>query len=179
MSIRTALAAALAIALAAPAHGALRVGDPAPDFWAQGALGGKSFLFHLDNALKRGPVVLYFFPAAFTPGCTIEAHNFAMAAAKFKALGGRLIGITSGNMDRIAEFSKVECHSKFPVARDPRAIIAKRYDAILATLPDHSDRTSYVIARDGKIAAVWSDLSPTDHVDKMLEGVRSLHAGHG
>ncbi len=163
---------------AAPAAAALKVGAAAPDFTADGALDGKPFKFHLAEALKKGPVVLYFFPAAFTSGCTIEAHNFAEAAAKFNDMGATLIGVTAGNIDRIAEFSKSECRSKFPVAGDPKLAIAKSYDATLALYPGHSDRTSYVIGTDGKIATAYSALSPDHHVDEMLAGVKSWRAAH-
>ncbi len=163
---------------ASSATAALRVGTVAPDFTAQGALDGNMFTFHLADALKKGPVVLYFFPAAFTPGCTIEAHNFAEAAEQFTAAGATLIGVTAGNIDRIAEFSKVECRSKFPVAGDPKLKIAKSYDATLAVFPGHSDRTSYVIGTDGKVSAVYSNLSPAHHVEEMLAGVKAWRAAH-
>ena len=176
LAIGTALALALAAGL--PSHAALKVGAPAPDFTAEGALDGKTFNFHLADALKHGPVVLYFFPAAVTPGCTIEAHNFAEAAAPFKAMGATLIGVTAGNIDRIAEFSKVECRSAFPVAGDPGLKIARRYDATLALYPGHSDRTSYVIGTDGTVAAAYSALSPTHHVEQMLAGVKAWRAAH-
>ena len=171
-------AAAIAVAAAAPAMAALAVGAPAPDFRADGSLGGEPFKFHLAEALKKGPVVLYFFPAAFTSGCTIEAHNFAEAADKFNAMGATLIGVTAGNVDRIAEFSKLECRSKFPVAGDPSLSIAKSYDATLALFPGHSDRTSYVIGTDGKISAVYSNLSAQHHVEDMLDGVTKWRAAH-
>ena len=92
-------------------------------------------------------MVLYFFPAAFTTGCTIEAHEFADAAADYKALGATLIGVTAGNIDRLTEFSVSECRSKFPVAADPNAEDRQAsYDSLLAVYPGYSDRTSYVIA---------------------------------
>lgn len=163
---------------AAPAMAALAVGAPAPDFRADGALGGAPFKFHLADALKKGPVVLYFFPAAFTSGCTIEAHNFAEAADKFEKMGATLIGVTAGNIDRIAEFSKSECRSKFPVAGDPKLAIAKSYDATMALFPGHSDRTSYVIGTDSKISAVYSNLSAQHHVEEMLAGVTKWRAAH-
>ncbi len=172
-------AAMLAGGLASsPALAALKVGAAAPDFSADGALAGKPFKFNLAAALKKGPVVVYFFPAAFTSGCTIEAHNFAEAAADFEAMGATLIGLTAGNVDRIAEFSVAECRNKFPVAGDPKLAIAKKYDATLALLPGHSDRTSYVITPDGKVGAVYSNLSPKNHVEEMLAGVKAWRAVH-
>ncbi len=180
MLLAAAAVAGLAIAglAALPADAALPVGAAAPDFTADGALDGAPFKFHLAEALKSGPVVLYFFPAAFTSGCTVEAHNFAEAAAQFKAMGATLIGVTAGNTDRIAEFSKVECRSKFPVAADPKLAIAKSYDATLALYPGHSNRTSYVIGSDGKVSAVYSNLSPQNHVEEMLAGVKAWRAAH-
>lgn len=169
---------AAAFLAATPALAALKVGDKAPDFTTQAALGGKPYPFKLSEALKKGPVVLYFFPAAFTAGCTIEAHQFAEAADDFKAAGATLIGLTAGNIDRVAEFSTSECRSKFPVAADPKAAIAKSYDSTFALKPDLSDRTSYVIAPDGKVIFVHSDLKPDQHVALTLAAVKQWQAAH-
>ncbi len=178
--MRRALAALSAVALlAGAAHAALPVGATAPDFTAKGALAGKAFDFHLASALKHGPVVLYFFPAAFTKGCTIEAHEFAEAADDYKKLGATLIGVTAGNIDRVSEFSTVECRSKFPVAADPGAAVAKEYKSTIPIpLKAMSDRTSYVIAPDGKIIFVYSDLNPDQHVAKTLEALKTWRAAH-
>ena len=170
-----AFAAAL---LSTPALAALRPGDTAPDFSAQASQAGKQFPFHLSDALKKGPVVLYFFPAAFTSGCTIEAHEFAQASDDYRKLGATLIGVTAGNIDRLTEFSVSECRSKFPVAADPDAAIAKRYKATLAIYPGHSDRTSYVIGPNGKVLYAYSDLSPDHHVEKTLQALRGYRAAH-
>ena len=175
---RLLVVACAAILLATPALAALKVGATAPDFSAQGSLGGKQFAFRMADAVKKGPVVLYFFPAAFTSGCTIEAHEFADAAADYRKLGATLIGVTSGNIDRLTAFSVSECRSKFPVAADPDAVIAKRYDATMAIFPGHSDRTSYVIGPDGKVLFVYSNLSPDHHVEKTLEAVKAFRAAH-
>jgi peroxiredoxin len=164
--------------MAAPAFAALSVGATAPDFSAQATEGGKEFPFKLSDALKKGPVVLYFFPAAFTPGCTIEAHEFAEASAEYQKLGATLIGVTAGNVDRLREFSVSECRSKFPVAADPNAAIAKTYQSTLAVFPGHSDRTSYVIAPDGKIVFAYSKLSPDEHVSKTLEALKAYRSTH-
>ena len=113
-------AAVLSFSLfAMSAHAALEVGDKAPDFSLQGALGGKPLTFSLQQALQKGPVVLYFFPAAFTKGCTLEAHAFAEATDDFKKLGATVVGVTAGNVDQVDEFSKLECRDKFAVAADP------------------------------------------------------------
>jgi peroxiredoxin len=164
--------------LAAPAIAALKVGANAPDFSAQASQAGKQFPFRLSDALKKGPVVLYFFPAAFTSGCTIEAHEFAEASDDYKKLGATLIGVTAGNIDRLTEFSVSECRSKFAVAADPSAAIAKSYDSTLAVRPGWSDRTSYVIAPDGKVAYVYSALSPDQHVAKTLDALKAWRAAH-
>jgi peroxiredoxin len=175
---RLAAAATLAVAFALPAHAALKVGDPAPEFTAQASQAGKQFPFSMAEALKKGPVVLYFFPAAFTSGCTIEAHEFADASEQYKQMGATLIGITAGNINRLTEFSVSECRSKFAVAADPDAKIAASYKSTLAIYPGHSDRTSYVIAPDDKVILAYSDLSPNEHVAKTLEAVKAWRMAH-
>ncbi len=124
-------------------------------------------------------MVLYFFPAAFTAGCTAEAHAFAEATDDFKKQGATVIGVTAGNIDRVAEFSKLECRGKFAVAADPEAKIAKQYDSVFAAKPELSDRTSYVIAPNGKIAFVRSDLNPSDHVKTTMAAVVALKGKKG
>ncbi|MEI9932210.1 MAG: peroxiredoxin [Rhizomicrobium sp.] len=168
--------ALLACITAAPAQAALAVGAKAPDFDLKAALAGKEFDFSLNAALKKGPVVLYFFPAAFTQGCTIEAHDFAEATDKFAALGATVIGVTSGNPDRVTEFSSVECRNKFAVAADADQKVIKAYDAVLAKKPEYSDRTSYVIAPDHTILLAYTDLDPDKHVDLTLASVQKWKA---
>ncbi|MBV8976537.1 MAG: peroxiredoxin [Alphaproteobacteria bacterium] len=160
------------------AHAALAVGSKAPDFDVKAALAGKAFDFSLAAALKKGPVVLYFFPAAFTKGCTIEAHEFAEATDKFAALGATVIGVTAGNADRVSEFSSVECRNKFAVAADPDQKVIKAYDAVLKQKPEWSDRTSYVIAPDHTVLMTYSDLDPDKHVDMAMEAVKKWRASH-
>jgi peroxiredoxin len=172
-----ACAAVLAALAAAPANAALKAGTKAPDFSAPAAMAGKSFTFSLSEALKKGPVVLYFYPGAFTRGCTIEAHEFAEAADEFKKLGATVIGVTAGNTDRLAEFSVSECRSKFATAAIGADTI-KAYDTVLAMKPEWSDRTSYVIAPDGTIVFVHSDLNPDQHVALTLEAVKKWRATH-
>jgi len=173
------IAAAGALALlTGPAHAALKVGAAAPDFSAQASQAGKQFPFKLSEALKKGPVVLYFFPAAFTPGCTIEAHEFADASSDYARLGATLIGVTAGAINRLTEFSVSECRSKFAVAADPNAVIAKSYDSMLAIYPGHSDRTSYVIAPGGRVIFVYSNLKPNEHVAQTLAAVKTWRASH-
>jgi peroxiredoxin len=162
--------AILAAALTAPALASLNVGAPAPEFKAQASLGGKVFTFDLADALKNGPVVLYFYPAAFTKGCTIEAHTFAEAMDRFKALHATVIGVSHDTIDTLNKFSVSECRSKFAVAADPALAVAKQYDAVLPQAPTYANRTSYVIAPDGKILATMTDLThPQQHVQNALE----------
>ncbi|HXQ46764.1 MAG TPA: peroxiredoxin [Caulobacteraceae bacterium] len=175
---KTLFAAAAAALIATPALAALPVGANAPNFTAPASLGGKAFNFTLASALKKGPVVLYFFPAAFTTGCTIEAHDFAAASDDYKKLGATLIGVTAGNTERLAEFSTSECASKFPVAADADLSIAKSYDATLAMFPGHSSRTSYVIAPNDKVIFVYSNLDPSQHVEETLEALKAWRAAH-
>src|SRR5471030_2052908 len=126
--------ATLAAALAAPAFAELKAGQKAPDFTAPAYLAGQPFTYKLADALKKGPVVVYFFPAAHTKGCNIEAHLFSEAIDQFKAQHASVIGVTAGNIDQLADFSKEteHCGGKFPVASDPGAKIAKEYDSVLS-----------------------------------------------
>ncbi|GAB3384030.1 peroxiredoxin [Lysobacter fragariae] len=165
-----------ALAFASPTFAALKVGAPAPGFSAPAYLAGKPFNFKLADALKKGPVVVYFFPAAHTPGCNLEAHQFSEAIDDFKARGTTVIGVTAGNVDQLADFSKEteHCGGKFPVAADVGGKIAKQYDATLAMKPEWSNRTSYVIAPSGSITHVYSDLNPNQHVKEMLDAVKSI-----
>jgi peroxiredoxin Q/BCP len=161
-----------------PAYSALNTGTIAPNFVTQASLGGKVFTYSLADALKKGPVVLYFYPAAFTPGCTIEAHNFADAIEKYQALGATVIGVSHDDIEKLNKFSVSECRSKFPVAADPDQRIMKSYDAILAAKPEYANRTSYVIAPSGEIIYTYTDLHPDQHVENTLEALRKWGAEH-
>jgi peroxiredoxin len=168
--------AAIAAALASPAAAELKAGSKAPDFTAPAFLAGQPFTYKLADALKKGPVVVYFFPAAHTSGCNVEAHLFSDAIDQFKAAHATVIGVTAGKVDELAAFSTEteHCGGKFPVAADPGAKIAKQYDSILAAKPDWSSRTSYVIAKNGDIVHVYSNLNPNDHVTETLNAVKAL-----
>jgi thioredoxin-dependent peroxiredoxin len=174
--------AALSLAIAVPAGAALTTGATAPDFTTRGAIAGKVFKLHLAEQLKKGPVVLYFFPAAYTGGCNAEAHAFSEAIPDFKAAGATVIGMSADTVDTLAKFSNEKCAGKFAVASaGPRVV--KEYDVGLdRQIPDPftkkmrsvTNRTSYVIDRTGKITFVHSDASPLDHIKLTLEAVRSL-----
>lgn len=174
---RSVLAGLIAgICIAAPAFGALSNGTKAPDFTLQATQGGNVFTFNLADALKRGPVVLYFYPAAFTPGCTIEAHDFADAIDQYKALHATVIGVSHDPLDKLQKFSVSECRSKFPVAADTDQAVEKAYDSILAVKPQYANRTSYVIAQDGTIVYSYTALDPSQHVANTLAALKTLES---
>lgn len=186
--ILAAIAVASAATLAAPAFAALETGATAPEFTAKGMLAGNEFTFKLSDALKKGPVVIYFFPAAYTAGCTAETKMFADNADAFKAAGATLIGVTGGarladgtmanagdNLKRLAEFSAEHCRDKFPIAAVSTDTI-KAYNVVLPQKPDWSDRTSYVIAPDGKIVLSFTTQKPDEHITKTLEAVKTWKA---
>lgn len=174
--IRAISIAILAAVLAGPlpAMAALAVGDHAPPFKADASIGGKVFNFDLAAALKRGPVVLYFYPAAFTTGCTIETHDFAAAIDRYTSLGATVIGVSHDNIETLNKFSVSACRSKFAVAADPNLTVAKQYDAVLKAAPKYANRTSYVIAPDGKIAYTYTNLDPDKHVENTLNALKEL-----
>jgi thioredoxin-dependent peroxiredoxin len=158
-----------------PLYAALKAGDAAPDFTTQASLAGVPFKFALAEALKSGPVVLYFYPAAYSHGCTIEAHEFAEATDKFKALGATVIGVSHDSIDTLNKFSVSDCRNKFAVASDPDAKIIKEYDSTLF-FTSYSNRTSYVISPSGKIIYAYSALSPDKHVENTMEAVAKWRA---
>jgi len=159
--------------LAGPVRATLAVGDTAPDFTLPAALGGKPFTFSLSDALRRGPVVVYFYPKSFTRGCTIEAHEFAEASADFTAAGASLIGISADPLATQVEFSSKECRDKFPVAADPAASVIEAYDSVrVGAASTMADRISYVIAPNGKVGYVFSDRAPERHVENTLSFIR-------
>jgi peroxiredoxin len=163
--------AALALLAATAAQAALPVGAAAPDFTAEAALGGKTFTFKLAEALRKGPVVLYFYPRAFTSGCTQEAHAFAEATPVFEALGATVIGMSNDNIATLQKFSVEACRNRFAVAADAGARVMKQYDAAMWIKRDVADRVSYAIDPQGKVLAVFSSLNPDGHVSAMLKAV--------
>jgi peroxiredoxin (alkyl hydroperoxide reductase subunit C) len=162
---------ALLALVALPVFAAVGVGDKAPDFTAQATLGGKEFTFKLADQLKKGPVVLYFYPEAFTKGCTIEAHEFAEATDKYAALGASVIGVSHDKIDKLDQFSVSECRSKFAVAADPDLKVIKAYGAELPGHETYANRTSYVVAPDGTVIYTYTDLNPEQHVANTLKAI--------
>ena len=172
-SVVSAAIAAIFLACAAlPAQAALAVGARAPDFSTPAALAGKTFSFSLAAALAKGPMVVYFFPAAFTKGCSIEAHEFAEAMPQFEALGAGVIGVSTDNIETLAKFSVEACQNRFAVASDAGRGVVKSYDAQLAVRPEYASRISYLVAPDGTVLAAYASQNPEQHVEKMLSALR-------
>ncbi len=164
----------LAIGMAAvPAAAALPEGSRAPGFTTTAAVGGKTFRLDLKQQLRNGPVVLYFFPKAFTKGCTLEAHAFSEAVPEFRKAGARVIGLSADNVATLKKFSVEECRSAFPVGRASPELI-REYDVVWKEQKGLTTRTSYVIARDGRIVMVHDDLDWSQHVAKTLAAVKAL-----
>lgn len=182
-------AALLGAVVTLPATAALKEGDAAPAFTTQASQDGKAFAFSLRDALKKGPVVVYFYPSAFTGGCNIQAHTFAVNHDSFRAAGATVVGVSLDNIARLNEFSADPnyCAGKFPVATDSNGAIAKSYDLAIRDIAagkkdtrgveiDHAaaERTTFVITPDGKIAATVGGLTPEANVEKALATVRQL-----
>lgn len=167
------------LAVVLPAQAALDLGERAPDFTAAASLGGKPFTFSLVESRAKGPVVLYFFPAAFSDACSFEAHEFAEAAPKFEELGATVIGVSTDDIETLGRFSVKVCQGKFAVASDSAMSIIKAYDAAMTTRPDFANRISYVIAPDGSVVYSYMSLNPTKHVEKTLAALRQWREAKG
>ena len=159
------------------AQAAIAIGTKAPAFETQASLAGKDFGFSLAKALKKGPVVLYFFPAAFTSGCTVEAHQFAEATEDFNKMGATVIGMAADPIEKLNKFSVQDCRNKFAVGVATPAMI-KGYDVALALVPGRTNRTSYVIAPDGKVIFAYTAMSPAGHVTGTMDAVKAWKAAH-
>jgi peroxiredoxin Q/BCP len=185
---------ALSGALALPALAALKEGDKAPDFSAPASLAGKEFKFTLKDALKKGPVVVYFYPAAFTGGCNAQAHAFSENSDKFAAAGATIIGVSLDKIATLNQFSADPqyCAGKVPVASDADGKISKKYDLQIKdakpgaknTNGDEighgfAERTTFVVTPDGKVAATISNVAPTENVNKALEAVQQVKQKKG
>ena len=179
--ILAALAVLGAALLPATSQAELANGAKAPMFATQGALAGKAFAFNLRAALRKGPVVLYFYPKAFTQGCTLEANAFAEASDQFKAAGASVLGMSADDLPTLQRFSTEACRSRFPVAIATPAII-KGYDVSLkkpdGTATGLTSRTSYVIGQDGKIHMVYTNMDYKEHVARTLATVKAIKGGH-
>jgi thioredoxin-dependent peroxiredoxin len=187
---RLLLSCLISTAICLPALAALKNGDGAPDFTAQASLAGKEFKFSLKDSLKKGPVVVYFYPSAYTQGCNVQAHTFSVNQEKFAAAGASVVGVSLDSIQRLNQFSADPeyCAGKFPVASDASGSIAKSYDLSVKNVPgikdtkgnevDHgfAERTTFVVTPDGKVAATIGGMTPTENVMKALEAVQQLKA---
>ncbi len=158
------------------AQAELPVGSRAPDFTVDAALAGQPYRFSMSEALAGGPVVLYFYPAAFSKGCTIEANAFAEAMDDFRALGASVIGISADDINTLKEFSVSACGSKFPVGADTTGEVIRAYDAESGTRRGRANRISYVISPTGEVVYVHASMQPDLHVRNTLDAVRRLQA---
>lgn len=186
---RVLLSGLLSLGVALPAAAALKAGDPAPDFQAQASLAGKEFTFSMKEALKKGPVVVYFYPSAYTRGCNLQAHTFAVNYDKFAAAGATVVGVSLDDIGRLNRFSADPeyCAGKLPVASDAKGSIAKSYDLsvteVQAGMKDtrgaeighgFAERTTFIVTPDGKVAQTIGGVSPVENVNKALEAVQQL-----
>jgi len=162
-----------ALFLSLTAQAQLAPGAKAPEFKAQAALAGQAFEFDLQAALQKGPAVVYFYPKAFTSGCTIEAQLFAQSMDDFQALNATVVGVSGDNIDTLKKFSEGPCGGKFAVAADPDGEVIGLYDAGFAIIPGMADRISYAIAPDGTILEAFESMSPAQHVTKTLDAIRA------
>jgi peroxiredoxin len=167
--LSTAIAAAAMLA-AGPSLAALKVGDKAPDFKLQAATNGQVSTFSLAKALKSGPVVVYFYPKAFTSGCSLEAHEFSEAIPKFQARHVTVIGVSADDIGTLQKFSEQTCQGKFPVAADAGAKVAKAYDAQMGGMA-MANRISYIVGQNGKITFVHDDMNAATHVSSLLAAI--------
>jgi peroxiredoxin len=185
------VAAALAASIALPAAAALKEGDSAPDFKTQASQAGKAFGYSLRDALKKGPVVVYFYPSAYTGGCNVQAHAFAVNQEKFAAAGASIVGVSLDSIARLNDFSADPeyCAGKIAVASDADGRIAKSYDlTVREAAPgrkdtrgkdiDHgfAERTTFIVTPNGKVAAVVGGLAPGANVEQALQAVQKLAA---
>jgi peroxiredoxin len=187
---RVLLTCLVSTAICLPALAALKDGDSAPAFTAPASLAGKEFKFSLKESLKKGPVVVYFYPSAYTQGCNLQAHTFSVNQEKFAAAGASVVGVSLDNIQRLNQFSADPdyCAGKFPVASDADGSIAKSYELNVKQIAglkdtkgnevDHglAERTTFVVTPDGKIAATIGGMKPDENVMKALETVQQLKA---
>lgn len=185
------LLALISTGITLPAFAALKQGDTAPDFKLQASFAGKATEFSLKDKLKSGPVVVYFYPSAYTGGCNLQAHTFSVNSEKFAAAGASVIGVSQDSIKRLNDFSADPeyCAGKVLVGSDAEGKVAKAFD--LSVRPagegkldsrgqtiDHgfTERTTFVVTPDGKISETISDLKPAENVARALEVVQKLAA---
>jgi len=166
----------LALSGSSSAWAALDVGERAPNFSIPAAIGGQVFTFSLQDSLAKGPVVLYFFPLAFSEGCSLEAHEFAEAIGQYQALGASVVGVSTDDIGTLSMFSMQVCQSKFPVASDESKKVVTSYDAVWKSRPEWANRISYVIAPDGSVVYNYINLNPERHVEKTLRALKDWAA---
>lgn len=179
----------LSSAMTLPAVAALKAGDAAPDFQTQASQAGKAFNYSLKDALQKGPVVVYFYPSAYTGGCNIQAHTFAVNVDKFAAAGASIIGVSLDSIDRLNDFSADPeyCAGKVAVASDADGAISKSYDLVVKAAAEgkkdsrgvdithgFAERTTFIVTPDGKIAATLGGLKPAENVEQALTAVQQL-----
>ena len=182
------------LSISLPAYAALEAGDAAPAFEAKASLDGKAFDFSLADALKKGTVVVYFYPSAYTGGCNIEAHEFSTHMDQFKAAGASVIGVSLDSIDRLNDFSADPdyCAGKLAVASDPTGAIAKSYKLDVHGPVEgakdtrgieighgFAERVTFVVTPDGKIAETIGGVAPAENVQKTLEAVQQLQRKKG
>ena len=187
--MRALLCVALCSTLVVPALAALKAGDAAPEFTTQASLDGKAFSYALQDALKKGPVVVYFYPSAYTGGCNAQAHAFAVNMEKFQAAGASVVGVSLDSIERLNDFSADPdyCAGKLAVASDAEGKIAKSYDLTVhqgkpgmkdsrgkEINHDFAERTTFLVTPDGKVAATIGNMKPDENVMKALETVQAL-----
>ena len=186
---RLLLGSVIATLVSLPAGADLKPGTTAPEFSAQASMNGKAFHYSLKNALKKGPVVVYFYPSAYTSGCNIQAHTFSINADKFAAAGATIVGVSLDSIERLNDFSKDPsyCAGKFPTASDADGKIAKAFEVSVSegSASDvdsrgkpighgFADRTTFIVTPDDKIVATIGGIAPAENVHKALESVQSL-----
>ena len=178
-------------AMSLPVFAALTAGTPAPDFSTKASLAGKEFNYSLKEALQKGPVIVYFYPSAYTGGCNIQAHTFATNIDKFNAAGASIIGVSLDSIERLNDFSADPeyCAGKVAVASDTDGSISKAYDLVVKAAAEgkkdsrgvdithgFAERTTFIIKTDGNISATLTGLKPAENVEKALEAVQQLSA---
>ncbi len=182
----------IALSVALPAFAALEAGAEAPRFTAPASLAGKTFTFSLADAMAKGPVVVYFYPYAYTGGCNIQAHTFAVNKDKFTAAGASIIGVSLDSIQRLNDFSADPnyCAGKFPTASDADGSIARSFGLAVRQGPPglkdsrgmvighgFAERTTFIVTPDGKIAQTIGGLAPDKNVEQALAAVERLARG--